>query len=135
MTAAIVGGESQWAISPAAALVGQIRAGRLRPIAISSKQRSPVLPDLPTIEEAGVPGYEYVSWNAVFAPRGTPRPIISNLHSGMHKTLTMPEVKEQFALQGLSPAVSDTPQDLVNKMREEFVRIEKLVKAAGIKPE
>ncbi len=135
MTAAIVGGESQWAISPAAALVGQIRAGRLRAIAISSKQRSPVLPELPTIDEAGVPGYEYVSWNAVFAPKGTPRSIIGSVHSSMRKTLALPEIKEQFALQGLAPAYSEKPQDLAAKMQEEYGKVAKLIKAAGIKPE
>jgi len=135
MTSAVVGGESQWAISPAAALVGQIRAGRLRAIAISSRQRSPVLPDLPTIEEAGVPGYEYVSWNGVFAPKGTPRRIISTVHANMRKTLASPEIREQFALQGLSPASSETPEDFGKKMREEYAKIGKLVKTAGIKPE
>jgi len=99
MTSAVVGGDSQWAISPAAAPVGQIRTGRLRAITISSKQRSPVLPDLPTIEEAGVSGYAYVSWNGVFAPKGTPRRIISTVRANMRKTLATPEIKEQFALQ------------------------------------
>src|SRR5688572_8925648 len=71
MATAVVAGESQWAISPAAALTGHIKAGRMRALAISSASRSPLMPDLPTIAEAGVPGYEYTSWNGLFVPRGT----------------------------------------------------------------
>src|SRR6185503_6925406 len=75
MAAAVIGGEAQWAISPAAAVVGQIRAGRMRGLGITGTTRSPLLPDLPTIGES-VPGYEFWSWNGFFAPRGTPRPVI-----------------------------------------------------------
>ena len=135
MTTAVVGGEAQWAISPAAALVGQIRAGRLRAIAISSKQRSPILPELPTIAEAGVPGYEYVSWNGVLAPAGTPRAIVNSVHAVMRKIATMPEVKEQFATQGLAPTASESPEEMMRMIRADYATIGKVVKAAGIKPE
>ena len=135
MAAAVVGNEAQWAISPAAALVGQIRAGRLRAVAISSKQRSAILPELPTIAEAGVPGYEYGSWNGVLAPTGTPRGIINRVHGVMQKVAAMPEVKEQFAAQGLAPTSSASPEEMANMMRADFATIGKVVKAAGIKPE
>ena len=135
MAAAVVGNEAQWAISPAAALVGQIRAGRLRAVAISSKQRSAILPELPTIAEAGVPGYEYGSWNGVLAPAGTPRAIINRVHGVMQKVAAMPEVKEQFAAQGLAPTSSASPEEMANMMRADFATIGKVVKAAGIKPE
>ena len=135
MTTAVVGGEAQWAISPAAALVGQIRAGRLRAIAISSRQRSPILPELPTIAEAGVPGYEYVSWNGVLAPAGTPRAIISQLHGVMRRVAAMPEVREQFATQGLAPSASESPEEMSRMIRADYATIGKVVKAAGIRPE
>jgi tripartite-type tricarboxylate transporter receptor subunit TctC len=135
MTAAVMGNEAQWAISPAAALVGQIRAGRLRAIAISSRQRSPILPELPTIAEAGVPGYEYVSWNGVLAPAGTPRAIINRVHAVMHKVAAMPEVKEQFATQGLAPTASESPDEMMRMIRADYATIGKVVKAAGIRPE
>ena len=135
MTTAVVGNEAQWAISPAAALVGQIRAGRLRAIAISSKQRSPILPELPTIAEAGVPGYDYASWNGVLAPAGTPRAIISRVHGVMHKVASMAEVKEQFATQGLAPTASASPEEFAKLIRDDYSTIGKVVKAAGIKPE
>ena len=135
MTTAVVGNEAQWAISPAAALVGQIRAGRLRAIAISSRQRSPILPELPTIAEAGVPGYEYVSWNGVLAPAGTPRAIVNGVHAVMRKVAAMPEVKEQFATQGLAPTASESPEEMMRMIRADYATIGKVVIAAGIKPE
>lgn len=135
MTAAVVGGEAQWTIAPAAALVGQIRAGRLRGLGITGKTRSPLLPDLPTIAEAGVPGYEFWSWNGFFAPRGTPRPVISSLYATIQKALAAPEVKEQFALQGTIPQGSASPEEFGRFFRADYDRIVKLVKIAGIKPE
>ncbi|MFN7085638.1 MAG: tripartite tricarboxylate transporter substrate-binding protein [Burkholderiales bacterium] len=81
MATTVVAGEARWCIAPAAALVGHIKAGRMRALAISSKMRSPLLPELPTIDEAGVPGYEYTSWNGIFASRDTPRPAIDRLHA------------------------------------------------------
>jgi tripartite-type tricarboxylate transporter receptor subunit TctC len=135
MAASVVGGESQWAIAPAAALVGHIKAGRLRALAISSKERSPLLPELPTIAEAGVPGYEFNSWNGLFAPKGTPRAIIKTLHATTQKTLADPDVRKQYAFQGLVPAGSGSPEEFDKFFRADYARIAKLVKIAGIKPE
>jgi tripartite-type tricarboxylate transporter receptor subunit TctC len=135
MASAVVGGEAQWAISPAAALMGHIRGGRMRALAISSPERSPVLPELPTIAEAGVPGYEYNSWNAVFAPRGTPRPVIDTLFVAIQKALADPELRKLYAAQGLSPAKNESPQAFDKFFRADYDRIVKIVRAAGIKPE
>ena len=135
MTAAVVGGEAQWLIAPAAALTGQIRAGRLRALATAGKTRSPVLPELPTIAEAGVPGYEYSSWNGVFAPKGTPRGVIKTLHATIQQVLAAPEVKEQYAAQGTVPQGSASPEEFGRYFRADYDRIVKLVKIAGIKPE
>ena len=135
MAAAVVAGEAQWAIAPAAALMGQVKAGRLRALAITAKQRSPLLADLPTLEEAGVSGYEYSSWNGVFAPRGTPRAIIRRLHEMVQAALADGEVKRLYAAQGLVPLGSPTPEDFGNFVKSDYARITKLVKVAGIKPE
>ena len=135
MTAAVVGGEAQWTIAPAAALVGQIRAGRLRGLAITGRTRSPLLPDLPTVDEAGVPGYEFWSWNGFFTPRSVPRPVINSLHSSIQRALAAPEVKEQYALQGMIPQGSASPEEFNRFFRADYERIARLVKAAGIKPE
>jgi tripartite-type tricarboxylate transporter receptor subunit TctC len=135
MATAVVAGEAQWAISPAAALMGHIKAGRLKALAISSASRSPLMPDLPTIAEAGVPGYEYTSWNSIFVPKGTPRAIIAKLHATTQKVLVEPDVKQHFANQGLSPLGSASPEAFGKFFRADFARMEKLVKVAGIKPE
>jgi len=135
MAAAVVAGEAQWAIAPAAALVGQIKAGRLRALALTAKQRSPLLPDLPTIDEAGVPGYEYSSWNGAFAPRGTPRPVVNRVHSLIQSALADAEVKRLYAAQGLVPLGSASPEEFARFVKADYVRIAKLVKVAGIKPE
>jgi len=135
MAASVVAGESQWSIAPAAALVGHIKAGRMRALALSSKTRSPLMPELPTIDEAGVPGYEYTSWNGVFAPKGTPRAIINTVHAAIQKALAAPDVKQQFANQGLVPLGSTSPEEFSNFVRADYDRVAKLVKIAGIKPE
>jgi tripartite-type tricarboxylate transporter receptor subunit TctC len=135
MAQAVIAGEAAYAISPAAAVVGFIKSGRLRGVAISSKQRSPLLPDLPTIDESGVPGFEFSSWNGLFAPRGTPRPIIDKLHQALEKTSSDAAVKAGFAAQGLAPSVSRSPDEFAKFFREDFRRIEKLVQIAGVKPE
>jgi len=135
MAASVVGGESHWAIAPAAALMGHVKAGRVRALGITSKARSPLLPDLPTIAESGMPGYEFNSWNGFFAPKGTPRPIIKNVHAAIQKVLAAPDVKTQYANQGMVPAGSTSPEEFGKFFRSDYDRLEKLVKVAGIKPE
>jgi tripartite-type tricarboxylate transporter receptor subunit TctC len=135
MAAAVVAGEAQWAVGPAAALMGHIKAGRMRALAISSASRSPLMPDLPTIAEAGVPGYEYTSWNGIFVPRGTPRAIIAKLHAATQKALAEPDVKQHYANQGLAPLGSASPEEFGRFFQADFARMAKLVKIAGIKPE
>lgn len=135
MAASVVAGESQWAIAPAAALMGLVKAGRLRALAISSKRRSPLLPELPTLDEAGVPGYEYNSWSAFFAPRGTPRAVIKTVHAAIQTALAEPVVKDLYASQGVVPLGSASPEEFDRFFRADFERIAKLVKIAGIRPE
>jgi tripartite-type tricarboxylate transporter receptor subunit TctC len=135
MAASVVAGESQWAIAPAAALMGHIKAGRLRALGITSRARSPLLPDLPTIAESGVPGYEFNSWNGFFAPKGMPRPVVKNLHATIQKALAASDVKTQYANQGLVPSGSASPEEFGKFFRSDYVRLEKIVKMAGIKPE
>ena len=135
VAAALIAGESQWTIVPAAAVVAQVKAGRLRALAISTKRRSPLLPDLPTIDEAGVPGYEYNAWNGVLAPRGTPRAIVRILHAALQQALSDPDVKYQYSNLGVLPAGSASPEDFAAFMRADYDRVARLVKIAGIKPE
>lgn len=131
----VIAGETQWCILPAAAIIGHVKAGRLRGLGISSKQRSPLMPDLLTIAEAGVPGYEYTTWNGFFAPKGVPQPILTKLYSTVQKALAAPDLKQQYANQGLVPLGSASPEEFGRYFRSDFERIAKVVKIAGIKPE
>ena len=135
MAAAVVANEAQWLIAPAASVAGQIKGGRLRALGITSKRRSPLMPEVPTIDEAGVPGYEYTSWNAMFAPRRTPREIVVRLHGVLQKVLAEPEVRQLYANQGLSPLGSKSPDDFEKFYHAEHERVARVVKIAGVKPE
>jgi tripartite-type tricarboxylate transporter receptor subunit TctC len=135
VAAAIIAGETHWTIVPAAAVVSQVKAGRLRALGVSTAKRSPALPELPTIAEAGVPGYEYNAWNGVFAPKGTSRATVRTLHAAFQKALAGDDVKKQYAEQGLMPQGSESPEQFAAFMRADYERIARLVKIAGIKPE
>jgi tripartite-type tricarboxylate transporter receptor subunit TctC len=135
MAFALIGGEAQWGIGLAASFMGHVKAGRLRAIAISSKQRSPLIPELPTIDESGVPGYDFTSWDGFFAPRGTPRPFLMTVHAAIQKALADPEVKDLYTAQGMAPLGSASPEEFGRFFREDFDRVAKLIKIAGIKPE
>lgn len=135
MAAAVIGGESAFSVSPAAAVVSHIKAGRLRGLGITARKRSALMPDLPTVDESGVPGYEYVSWNGVFVPRGTPRPIVRAWHAALQKALADPDVVRLYAAQGLQPSGSTSPEEFGKFFRDDFERNAKLVQLAGVKPE
>lgn len=102
MAFALIGGEAHWGVGLAASFMGHVKAGRLRALAISSKQRSPLIPDLPTIDESGVPGYDFTSWDGFFAPKGMPHPHLMAVHAAIQKTLADPEVKDMYTAQGMA---------------------------------
>jgi tripartite-type tricarboxylate transporter receptor subunit TctC len=114
--------------------VPHIKTGRLRGIALSGARRSPAMPDLPTIAETGVPGYEVTNWYGVLAPAATPKPIIAKLNGGIVETLRTPEMAERFARDGVD-LIGSTPEQFRAHMRAEIQRFERAVAAAGIKPE
>jgi tripartite-type tricarboxylate transporter receptor subunit TctC len=135
MAASVIAGESAFCVSPAAAVVSHIKAGRMRGLAITSRKRSPLMPDLPTVDESGIAGYEYVSWNGVFVPKGTPRPVVRTLHAAVQKALGDPDVVRGYAAQALQPSGSESPEEFDRFFRADFERNAKLVKIAGVKPE
>jgi tripartite-type tricarboxylate transporter receptor subunit TctC len=111
-----------------------IRSGRLRAFGVTSAKRSAGADDIPTIAEAGVPGYEAVQWYGVLAPAGTPRPIIDRLHVEVAKALQQREVREKLSTDG-AEAVGNTPEQFGAYIKAETDKWAKVVKAAGIKPE
>jgi len=117
-----------------ASAVPQIRAGRLRPLGVSSLKRSPAIPEVPTIAESGLDGFEAGSWFGFFAPAKTPREIVTKLHGEIVKAMKPPEVQERLATLGLDP-VGNTPAQFSEQIRRDLAKWSKVVKAAGIQPE
>ena len=111
-----------------------VKSGKLRALAITSAQRSPLVPDLPTMAEAGVAGYEMIGWNGVFVARGTPPEIVALLGTALAKVLSLPEVTEQMATLGAEPG-GDTPQAFGAFVRAESTRWGNIIKEKGIRPE
>jgi tripartite-type tricarboxylate transporter receptor subunit TctC len=109
-----------------------VKAGRVRALATTGAKRSPALPDLPTLAESGLKGYENSSWSAVAAPAGTPQPIIGRLHKEFVEILRMPDIRKRHDEVG-AEIIASTPEQYHAYLKSELVKFEKLVKAAGIK--
>jgi len=111
-----------------------VREGKLRALGVTSLTRSPAAPDIPTIAESGLPGFEAVSWFAVFAPAGTPRPVIDKLQAEISHILKTPELAKKLIDIGLEP-VASTPEELAAYQKSEIVKWAKVVKDSGAKAE
>jgi tripartite-type tricarboxylate transporter receptor subunit TctC len=112
-----------------------IKAGKLKVLAVTARTRSRSLPDVPTVEEAGLPGYETIQWFGPVAPAGTPEPVISTLYGHFVKALKHPTVVERLTKAGLDVAPSASPKAYGEFIRAEVARWPAIVKAAGIKPQ
>jgi len=115
-------------------VLSHVRSGRLRAYGVSSTTRATVAPDIPTIAEAGVPGYAVVQWFGVLAPANTPREIVAKLHAGIVRAVQDPVVKERFISDG-AEAVGSTPEQFAAIIRADLGKWGKVIKDAGIKPE
>jgi len=122
------------AFSTALSVVPFVKGGRLRAIAVTSSARSAFMPDLPTVAESGLPGYEAGSWYGIVAPASTPRPIISRLHAEIVKVLALPDVRDRLVSQGIDP-VGNTPDQFAAYIRAEIVKWAKIIKATGVTAE
>jgi tripartite-type tricarboxylate transporter receptor subunit TctC len=130
--AAVMGGQVQMMFDAVPTMAAQARAGKVRALATSGTRRSPVTPDVPTLAEAGVPGYESGIWLGLMAPAKTPRPILEKLNSEVNKLLNAPEVKETWAKQGTTTMGMSIDQ-FDKFLREEIVKWAKVVKISGAK--
>ena len=109
------------------------RVGRVRGIGVTSLKRSPVLPEVPTIDEAGVPGFELITWSGYMLPLRVPRGIVMQLNAEINKALLTPVVQEKFAAVGYTP-VGGTPEQFAGFIRKETDKWGRVIQAAGIKP-
>ena len=130
----LVAGQLTFMIENVPGTLPLVKSGKLRALAISSVHRSPLVPDLPTIAEAGVPGYEMVGWNGIFVAKGTSPEIVARLAGELAKVLGLAEVKQRMATLGAEPG-NDTPQSFAAFTAAEQARWGKIIEERGIRPE
>lgn len=130
----LIGGQIQVGIAGTTPFIPHHRAGRIRILALTSLERFPPLPDIPTVVEAGYPGFESTQWLGLLAPRGTPQQAIRKLHDETVKALKLPDVSERLVKAGLQP-VGNTPEEFTKVIRTEIEQFGKLAKELGIEPQ
>ncbi len=130
----LVSGEVQVLFTSVPAALGQVRAGRMRAIAVSTLKRSGALPDIPTIDESALKGYDAASWYGLFMPAGAPKNAVAAISREVVRIMQAPDIRDRFMADGFEPAGLG-PDGFAQYLRHEIVKWEKVVKAAGIKPE
>jgi tripartite-type tricarboxylate transporter receptor subunit TctC len=130
----VVAGHVQLMFDTVMSALPHVQAGKLRALAVTSAKRAPVVPDVPTIAEAALPGYEAIAWNGLFAPKDTPRAIIDQLNAETVKTVQSDKVKEQFASMGAT-ARPTTPDEFASYVRNEVTKWAKVVNESGARIE
>ena len=128
----VVSGQVQLGFPSLTSVLAQVKAGKLKAFAITVKTRSQLAPDIPTMSEAGVPGYEASIWNGILTPAGTPRPIVNRLNQAIVKLLNSREARERYANVGAEIRYN-TPEEFQAFVRTEIAKWAKVVKAAGIR--
>ena len=130
----LIAGHVQIFFATIPAALQQVKAGKLRALAVSSSKRVPELPDMPTVAESGLPGFEVVGWFGLFVPAGTPQPVIGKLNGEINRILNAPESRQRLSGHGLIPG-GGTPGDLGKFLQAEIAKWSKLIKETGIRAE
>ncbi len=130
----LIAGRLSVVFSTPASVLPQIKAGRLRALATTGSRRSSLAPDLPTVAESGVPGYEAASWYGIVGPAGIPRPVVLRLHASIKHALGQGDVRRAIIGQGIDP-VGNTPDEFAAYVTSEISKWAKVLKSAGVKPE
>jgi tripartite-type tricarboxylate transporter receptor subunit TctC len=131
---AMIAGEVELTFGNISQQVGHINSGRIRALAVTSAKRSPILPNLPTVAEAGVPGYEFVTWHGILAPKATPRPVVTYLNEQLKKVLTAPGQSSLWQERGLE-VVASSPEEFAAHLNSEQKKWGQVIKERGIKAE
>jgi tripartite-type tricarboxylate transporter receptor subunit TctC len=131
----LLGGQLSFMFDTVITSVPQLKAGKLRAFGVTGLKRSSSLPDVPTMDELGLKGFELTQWQGVMLPAGTPKEIVSRLHLEVVKALKMPDVIERLATQGGNELVGNTPEQFAQVIKSDLTKYRKLVKEAGIKPD
>jgi len=130
----ILGGQVQMMFDAITTMAPNVEAGKVRALGTSGKERSSVLPNVPTISEAGVPGYEATIWLGIMAPKGTPRPVVDRLNAEIRKAVNAPELKAEWAKQG-AVAMTQPPDVFTQYLQDDIVKWEKVVRLSGARPD
>ena len=128
----LLGGQIQLMFDNLANSMQQVRAGKLKALAVTTAKRSPLVPDLPTLAEAGLPGFDIYTWWGFMAPAGTPKEIIAKWNAEVTRILNTPEMQAFFAQQGAEPA-PDSPEQFAALIQGEIPKYAKIIKASGAK--
>jgi tripartite-type tricarboxylate transporter receptor subunit TctC len=126
----LIAGQIQLMFDNLASSLGPVRAGRVKALAVTTAKRSPLTPELPTIAESGLPGFDINTWFGVFVPAGTPREIVDRLHAEFTRALTAPDVREKMLLLGAQP-VGNRPEEFAAYIRSESGKYARVIKASG----
>jgi tripartite-type tricarboxylate transporter receptor subunit TctC len=130
----LVSGEVQVVFTSIPAGLAQVRAGKIRAIAVTTRKRSSAMPDVPTIDESALKGYDAASWYGLFMPAGAPKNAIATMSGHLVKIMQAPDIRERFKADGFEPAGLG-PEEFTAYLRAEIPKWAKIIKAAGIKPE
>ena len=131
-TQALLAGDTQFMFDNLANAMAQVKAGKLRALAVTTARRSSLAPDLPTMAEAGLPGFDISTWYGLFAPAGTPSAIVAKWNADVTKILNAPDVRARFVADGAEPA-PDTPEQFSQFIAAELAKYARIVKASGAK--
>ena len=115
-------------------MIRHVRAGKLKALAVTGARRSETLPDLPTVAESGLPGYEAVGWFGLLAPAATPKPVVDKLSADANRVLADPDLRSRMHAPGADPS-GNTPEEFARFIRDDQAKWAKLMREAGIKPE
>jgi tripartite-type tricarboxylate transporter receptor subunit TctC len=132
VSADVLGGQVPLGVVDVPSAIASVKAGKMRALAVTSKRRIEAAPDVPTFEEAGVPGYEAIGWFGVVAPKDTPRPIVERLNAEIRAALADPDIRSRAIAAGTEP-LTDTPEEFAAMIREETKKWAEVIKAGGIK--
>ena len=131
-TQALLAGDTQFMFDNLANAMAQVKAGKLKALAVTTAQRSPLIPELPTMAEAGLPGFDISTWYGLFAPAGTPAAIVAKWNADVTKILTTPDVRAKLMADGAEPA-PDTPEQFAQMISRELAKYARIIKASGAK--
>jgi tripartite-type tricarboxylate transporter receptor subunit TctC len=130
----LLGGQIPFMFANLSAVIGNVKAGKLRAIAITSAKRSPSAPEIPTVAESGLPGFDAATWFALVAPAGVPHDIVARLNAEVKKIVAMPDVQKRFETLGMTADVDRTPDQVNAYIKSEIAKWAKVIKDAGVKP-